>query len=63
MIGTVLNGRCQITAEIGRGGMGAVYRPRDTLLDRSVAVKMLSDSALGAEGRARLLREARAAAG
>jgi serine/threonine-protein kinase len=47
-----------------------VYRAHDTLLDRAVAVKVLSrvlseaegDSGLGTEGRARLLREAQAAA-
>jgi ABC-type oligopeptide transport system substrate-binding subunit len=39
-----------------------VYRAHDTLLDRDVAIKVLSDAALGAEGRDRLLREAQAAA-
>jgi tetratricopeptide (TPR) repeat protein len=62
MIGTVLNERYRIDAELGQGGMGVVYRARDTLLDRDVAVKVLSDSRLGTEGRARLLHEARASA-
>jgi tetratricopeptide (TPR) repeat protein len=62
-IGTLLNGRYQLEAELGRGGMGVVYRAHDTLLDRPVAVKVLSAAALGTEGRAHLLREARAAAG
>ncbi len=63
MIGTLLNERYRLDAELGRGGMGVVYRAHDTLLDRGVAVKVLSSTGLGTEGRARLLREARAAAG
>jgi len=62
MIGEMLADRYRIDAELGRGGMGVVYRAHDTLLDRPVAVKVLSDSGLGTEGRARLLREAQAAA-
>jgi eukaryotic-like serine/threonine-protein kinase len=43
VIGTTLNGRFQLDKELGRGGMGAVYRARDTLLERSVAIKVLKD--------------------
>src|SRR5688572_27828917 len=34
-------GRYQIVALLGRGGMGEVYRGRDTRLDRDVAIKIL----------------------
>jgi tetratricopeptide (TPR) repeat protein len=57
-----LNERYRLDAEIGRGGMGAVYRAHDTLLKRDVAVKVLSEAGVGTEGRARLLREAQSAA-
>lgn len=62
MINTLLNDRYLLEAEIGRGGMGVVYRAQDTLLERSVAVKLLATDTLGTEGRARLLHEAQAAA-
>ena len=38
--GTTL-GSYQVAAKIGEGGMGEVYRARDTKLDRDVALKVL----------------------
>jgi len=41
MIGILLNDRYRIQSEIGRGGMGTVYRAEDQLLERPVAVKVV----------------------
>jgi len=55
----VLLGRYQIEALIGRGGMGEVYRARDTRLRRDVAVKVLPAAfTADAERMARFEREA-----
>ena len=62
MIGALLNDRYLLESELGQGGMGVVYRSRDTLLERDVAVKLVLAGSLGTEGHARLLREAQAAA-
>lgn len=62
MIGTFLNERYRLEDELGAGGMGTIYRAHDTLLNRDVAVKILSKAGLGTEGRAHLLHEAQSAA-
>src|SRR6185295_16263460 len=50
----------EITAPIGEGGMGQVYRARDTTLGRQVAIKILSDAfAADPERLARFEREAK----
>ena len=57
--GTTL-GPYSITAKIGEGGMGEVYRARDTTLDRDVAIKVLPDAfASDPERLARFEREAK----
>ncbi len=57
--GTCL-GPYEITAQIGVGGMGEVYRARDTKLDRDVAIKVLPASLAGDPERiARFQREAK----
>ena len=55
-------GPYEIAALIGAGGMGEVYRARDTRLDRSVAIKTLHEQAGSDEQRGRFEREARAIA-
>lgn len=55
-------GPYEIVAFIGAGGMGEVWRARDTRLEREVALKVLPAASLGDEAaRARLVREARVA--
>ena len=54
-------GPYEIQSPLGAGGMGEVYRARDTRLDRTVAIKILTDGLEGApEVRQRFDREARA---
>jgi len=54
-------GRYQISALLGTGGMGAVYRAQDTTLERPLAIKVLHADVADGDAKARLLREARAA--
>ncbi|GAA0957684.1 serine/threonine-protein kinase [Actinocorallia libanotica] len=65
--GRLLGGRYRLSAEIGRGGMGAVWSAHDTTLGREVAIKEVTFGP-GLSGREkdvlkeRTLREARASA-
>src|SRR6266705_34590 len=55
-------GPYEITAPLGAGGMGEVYRARDIRLYREIALKILPESLAHHEARrARLKQEARAA--
>ena len=57
-----LFGKYELIEEIGRGGMGVVYRAKQTDLDRTVAVKMILSSALASsEDVRRFLAESKAA--
>ncbi len=54
-------GPYEIVSPVGAGGMGEVYKARDTRLDRSVAIKVLASRLAGdGDPRARFEREARA---
>lgn len=56
-------GKYQILEELGRGGMGMVYKGYDPLLDRTVAIKVLAPHLVWEQGFVeRFMREARAAA-
>lgn len=61
MIGRTL-GRYTIVAKLGQGGMATVWRAEDTLLRRTVALKVLAENLVGSPAAEhRFLREARAA--
>lgn len=62
-LGTLLKGRYQIEEKLGEGGMAVVYRARNTLVERQVAVKVMNAHlASDADLKERFRREAKNAA-
>ena len=58
MIGQRLSNRYDIKSELGRGGMGVVYRASDPLLNRDVAIKLIPPTILNPDTEQRFQREA-----
>ena len=56
------NGRYAILKKLGEGGKGVVYKARDTVLNRVVAIKMLKSAVTTEETYSRFMREAQAVA-
>jgi serine/threonine protein kinase/Tfp pilus assembly protein PilF len=55
-------GRYAVLKKLGEGGKGVVYKARDTVLNRVVAIKMLKSAVSGEEAYSRFMREAQVVA-
>jgi tRNA A-37 threonylcarbamoyl transferase component Bud32 len=63
LVGTQLNGRYRLDAQVGAGGMSTVYRAFDAILERRVAIKLMHrEIASDSDQLERFRREARAVA-
>src|ERR1051325_2379909 len=63
LVGTLLNGRYRLDAQIGAGGMSTVYRAFDQTLERQGAIKLMHrEIASDSDPLERFRREARAVA-
>ncbi|MER5400731.1 protein kinase [Streptomyces sp. NPDC002599] len=61
--GDMIDGRFELIDRLGSGGMGTVWRARDTVLDRDVALKAVHPEAEASQAvRERVMREAKALA-
>ena len=59
----IVDGKYRVDAQVGRGGMGAVFKARDVRLDRDVAVKVVrADLLASPDARVRFRREAQVVA-
>jgi len=56
------NGRYAVLKKLGEGGKGVVFKARDTVLNRVVAIKMLKSAVSTEEAYSRFMREAQAVA-
>src|SRR3954453_10516447 len=63
LVGTLLNGRYRLDAQVGAGGMSTVYRAFDATLERTVAIKLMHrEIATDSDQLERFRREARSVA-
>lgn len=62
LVGTIFDGKYEILSQLGQGGMSAVYKAKNLILNRIVAIKILLGSRnLNAQAIMRFQQEARAA--